>query len=210
MTDPSPPEGLRERKKREKWTRIEAAAWEVFWEKGFEGATTREIAARADVAVGTLFLYARDKRELLVLLVHKVIDQVVEEAFASLDGRGGLVDDVMVVFSRLFAMYAERPAIAKAFVKEVLLLGPDQREEVIAKVREFYGRLVARIARAQAEGEVAPEIEPLQVAQTMFGLYTAALTGWLSGWTSREEALEGSLRPMLALLMRGLAPRKEA
>ncbi|MFP5504266.1 MAG: TetR/AcrR family transcriptional regulator [Candidatus Sericytochromatia bacterium] len=200
------PEGLRARKKREKWQRIEAAAWEVFWEKGFEAATTREIAARADVAVGTLFLYARDKRELLVLLVHKVIDQVVGEAFERLDGTGGLIDDVMSVFGRLFAMYAERPAIARAFVKEVLLLGPDQREEVIEKVQAFYGRLGERIAQAQAAGEVDRAIMPMQVASTMFGLYTAALTAWLSGWMTREEALEGHLRPMLDLLMRGLAP----
>src|SRR5690606_35807052 len=63
-----PAEGLRERNKREKRARIERAARELFERKGFEAATARAIAARARVGLGTLFLYARDKRELLFLV----------------------------------------------------------------------------------------------------------------------------------------------
>ncbi len=45
---------------------ITAAAIGVFSEKGFRGATIEEIADAAGVAAGTVYLYFRSKRELLV------------------------------------------------------------------------------------------------------------------------------------------------
>ena len=60
--------GLRERNKIEKLQRITAAARDLFIEKGFDETTTREIAQRAHVGLGTLFLYATDKRDLLFLI----------------------------------------------------------------------------------------------------------------------------------------------
>jgi AcrR family transcriptional regulator len=65
---PTAPDGLRERNKRAKRIRIQRAARELFERKGFEATTARAIAARARVGLGTLFLYARDKRELRFLV----------------------------------------------------------------------------------------------------------------------------------------------
>ena len=61
--------GLRERGKLEKRRRIKQAARDVFLEKGYDAATTREIAERAYVAIGTLFVYAKDQRDLLMMLI---------------------------------------------------------------------------------------------------------------------------------------------
>ena len=58
----------RERNKLDKLRRIKAAARELFLEQGYDNATTREIARRADVGLGTLFSYASDKRDLLFLI----------------------------------------------------------------------------------------------------------------------------------------------
>ena len=66
----SPTLGRRERGKIEKRRRICEATREVFRRKGYEAATTREIADLADVAIGTLFAYASDKRELLMMVIN--------------------------------------------------------------------------------------------------------------------------------------------
>ena len=49
--------GFRERGKRDKRERILAAARELFTRHGFSGVATQQIADRADVAIGTLYLY---------------------------------------------------------------------------------------------------------------------------------------------------------
>ena len=59
--------GLRERNKLDKLRRIKKAARELFIARGFDDTTTREIAARAGVGMGTVFLYADNKRDLLFL-----------------------------------------------------------------------------------------------------------------------------------------------
>lgn len=49
-----------------------AAAREIFEKKGFHGATTAEIAARAQVAEGTIFRYFKTKKDLLLALIEQV------------------------------------------------------------------------------------------------------------------------------------------
>lgn len=60
--------GLRERKKLIRLQRIVAAARQLFIEKGFTTTTIQDIAAEADVGLGTLYLYAKSKEDLLVLV----------------------------------------------------------------------------------------------------------------------------------------------
>lgn len=68
MTPTSAPLGRRERNKMEKRDRIIAAAGSLFAERGVDEVTTQEIAERADIGTGTLFLYAKTKGELLLMV----------------------------------------------------------------------------------------------------------------------------------------------
>lgn len=197
----------RERKKRAKRRRIRDAAAELFHEKGFEAATTREIAERADVATGTLFLYAADKRDLLNLVYGDRLGHAVETAFEELPAEASLVDQLVFVFGRFFDLYADDPKLALHFVKEQLH-GEGMHNALSERVREeFFVRLAALVRGAQERGEVAEDVDPARVAWTSFALYYSALTGWLGGWATAEEALEGRLRSALELQRRGLAPR---
>lgn len=199
---------LRARNKQEKGRRIAEAAWAVFVERGYEAATTREIAARAGVAAGTLFLYAPDKRALVIQLFQARIGATLDAAFAGLPPDGAFVDDLVRVFRALFTMYAAAPDLARVFVKEVQFLPEAHRETVDAKLQAFFARLATRLVRAQAAGEVDPAVRPEAVVPTLFVIYYGALTAWLSGRASLDDALEVHLRAMLGQLMRGLAPRE--
>jgi TetR/AcrR family transcriptional regulator len=61
------PAGRRERNKQAKRERIAEVARQLFAQKGINDVTTQEVAQRADIATGTLFLYAKTKGELLLL-----------------------------------------------------------------------------------------------------------------------------------------------
>lgn len=62
------PLGRRERNKQAKLERITAAASALFAEHGVDDVTTQQIADAADIGTGTLFLYAKTKGELLLLV----------------------------------------------------------------------------------------------------------------------------------------------
>lgn len=68
MSTATPPLGRRERQKQAKLERITAAASALFSEHGVDEVTTQQIADAADIGTGTLFLYAKTKGELLLLV----------------------------------------------------------------------------------------------------------------------------------------------
>ena len=73
------PVGRRERNKRDKLERIIAAARELFDTYGVDAVTTQQIADKADIGTGTLFLYAKSKSELLLLVQNSSYVAALEE-----------------------------------------------------------------------------------------------------------------------------------
>src|SRR3954452_577964 len=115
------PHSKRDRKKRDKAERIRAAALTLLRERGFEATTTRDIAARAGIAAGTLFLYVPRKEDLLDFLFTGEIERVVAAAFASLPTGPGLVEILMHPFARLIDFYAADLPLARVLLREGVL-----------------------------------------------------------------------------------------
>jgi AcrR family transcriptional regulator len=73
----------RERNKRDKLDRIMAAATALFAERGVGEVTTQQIADRADIGTGTLFLYARTKGELLLMVQNSLYAEALAKGKAA-------------------------------------------------------------------------------------------------------------------------------
>src|SRR5262245_46520442 len=95
---PSTTSRLRERNKRANQARITAAASPLFRTKGFEETTAREICVRARIGTGTLFLYVRDKRELLFLTFEADARTLFADGKAAAEGADGVVAKLMCLF----------------------------------------------------------------------------------------------------------------
>src|SRR5262249_48750257 len=202
---PSPPQarrpagGLRERNKQAKLERIRQAARQLFARKGFEATTTREIARRARVATGTLFLYARDKRELLVRLFREDCERGLHDAYASVPADEGLLAQVLHTFESKFDHYARTPELARVFLKEVLFV-----PEVSSLALDDMHRLGDLVALAQQRREIRPDVPPLVVAANLFSLYYFVVHTWVGGFFTRDtarqlmcDALEAQLRGLM-------------
>lgn len=73
--------------------RILDAALHLISERGYNGATTAEIARRAGVAEGTIYRYFRDKKELFVACVEPVVQEALSRERAL--PRAGSVRDLL-------------------------------------------------------------------------------------------------------------------
>ncbi|MCX6365086.1 MAG: TetR/AcrR family transcriptional regulator [Armatimonadetes bacterium] len=60
--------------------RILAAALELFAEQGFEGATMRGIAERAECSLGLAYRYFRTKEEMVLALYERLVEELAAEA----------------------------------------------------------------------------------------------------------------------------------
>lgn len=203
--------GLRARGKLEKLRRIKKAAREIFREKGFEAATTREIAARADVAYGTLFIYARDKRDLLMMLVNDDLDALTEPAFGAASREGPLIDQVLTFFRPRFEYWAQRPEFSRYAVWEMFEFvthGGDTGAQA-ARFRARRSQLVSRLAELVKRKQAAGRIEKAEDAETIAWLFMAIYLSenrkWLEAQKPDIRVVKDRLRRLLKLAIKGIA-----
>ncbi len=194
----------REANKLDKRARLREAAQRLFRAQGYEATTTRQVADEAGVASGTLFLYARDKQDLVFLVMHEHLRVASEEAFATLPRRATLLAALRHVFSRLYAMYGRHEALARHFVMSLPGADGPNALEVNALTFGFLQRLATLVEQAQARGEVRAELAPLAVANLSFELYFTALLRWISGLATIEQ-LPDVVGGSLQLLFDGVA-----
>src|SRR5262249_29881415 len=112
--------GQRERGKLEKRRRIREATREVFRRKGYEAATTREIAELADVAIGTLFAYARDKRELLMIVINDDREALPEVFPRCGTGPTDVLQVLIGFFEPRYRYWAKEPELSRLAVQQTI------------------------------------------------------------------------------------------
>jgi AcrR family transcriptional regulator len=206
--EPSPV-GLRERSKRDKRRRIQHAAEAVFAEKGYAAATTREIAARAEVATGTLFLYARDKHDLLMMIVNDALDVLVERAFASLPQGVSLLEQLVHVFEFRYTYWARDLDLSRHYIHEAYpsLTSPRDGHAEVERFHDRRGQTIARlaaiVAAQQRAGNVAADLDCELAAHLIFDVYLGENRKWLSGNDPTAEGGVATLRRVLELAIRG-------
>jgi len=135
----------------DKRKRILEAARKRFRHYGFKKTTMQEVARDAGVAVGTLYLYFKDKDELLVAGTEEYVALHRRHAEAILDSDATAADKLRrYVLDRFRAARATRTggfAPASELLREVLRVRPERRVEEGQMMTEY----IARILRSGVE-----------------------------------------------------------
>lgn len=202
--------GLRERGKHERKQRIIRAARDVFLERGYDGATTREIAVRAEIAIGTLFVYAADKRDLLFLVINDELDDLMERAFISVSTSQPLLEQVLNVFGAFYRYFSRNVKLGRFALREMAYytshpVAQTEQALQLRKRQDFVrGSLSALISRAQQSGEIGLGIDSGLLAFMFLSIYNAEIRRWLN--TDVPEVEEGidRLRAQFRTVFEGL------
>ncbi len=113
--------------------RILAAAEEVFAQKGFAGASTREIAAKARVNISSLHYHWESKETLYFAVFQNIYDRILDLVRRSIpDGpetTGAGREVVEQAMGGLFDFFANHPNIPKLLVRR-LLENEDSRVDI--------------------------------------------------------------------------------
>jgi AcrR family transcriptional regulator len=126
MTLASQPLSRRERNKQEKLERIMAAASELFAEHGVEEVTTQQIADKADIGTGTLFLYAKTKGELLLLVQNAHYAEALERGRAAAESIPDVQDAVMAIMRPIIECNRTQIANGRTYLREVAFGDPEE------------------------------------------------------------------------------------
>ena len=201
--------GLRERNRLDKLARIKSAARDLFNELGFDRATTRAIAARAHVGLGTLFNYADDKRDLVFLIFNEELDRITDSAFAAVDPCRPLGEQLASAFGVFYREFAANPTLSRILLRELTfyshgrLAGDFQRSK-----RRTIGFIRQLIASAQRDGRIRAGEDPATIALSIFFLYAGAVRYWIAATRPNPKKGIEELRRLLEIHLSGVtAPR---
>ena len=199
--------GRRELNKRDKLARIRNAARALFIEKGFDETTTREIALRAGVAIGTLFLYATDKRDLLLLLFDEELNKLSDRAVARARRNTPFIDQLLAIFRVFLAYFSETPRLSRYMMQQVTFMGSGVGNRIQAGLERTHQLLAKVIAQAQADGLVNQDMAPLAAAELIFLIYRAEIRRCLANDPPMIEDGIAALRRDFTILFEGMRPR---
>ena len=127
---------------------ILAAAFEVFAAHGFEAARIDEVARRAGVAKGTIYLYFRDKEKLFQAVVRNLIPKRFDVLIKTLPGPPAEVlrallsqlytnvvrnEKVPFIFRMLVAESGRFPQLSEIYHREIIVPGIKAMRQVLER-----------------------------------------------------------------------------
>ena len=126
MPGAAQPLGRRERNKQAKLERITAAAGALFAKHGVDEVTTQQIAEAADIGTGTLFLYAKNKGELLLLVQNSSYVDALAEGKEAADGITDPLDAVMAIIRPVVECNRIRVDNGRTYLRERVFGDPEE------------------------------------------------------------------------------------
>jgi len=209
----SPP--LRQRRKEARPKELLDAALDLFVEKGFAATRSEEVATRAGVSKGTLYLYYPSKEELLKEVIrHNVVNQIAEgvEIVRAFEGSSS------ELLAHMLRLWWERvgetraSGIIKLMMSEVRNF-PEIAQFYIDEVTQPCDRMLAEVVeRGMARGE----FRPVKVADVVHALIAPLLFLAMNEHSLGACAAVAKLDPKpiieahIDLVLHGLEPRPAA
>ena len=203
-------QGRREINRLDKLDRIRAAARKVLASKSYDEATTREIAKLAGVALGTLFLYADDKRDLLFLVVNDDLERIVVNAEKMLSPDNALIDNLIILFRPNYEFCERNPNLMRLVLRELTFYESGKQAQRYLQTRQ---RLINNSAWLVREAIASSKIEtgedPDYIGWALFALMQAELRQWLR--TAPHDVARGmaQLRRALRLVLSNMLVRQD-
>jgi AcrR family transcriptional regulator len=149
------PLGRRERNKQQKLDRITAAADELFGRFGVDEVTTQQIADAADIGTGTLFLYARSKAELLLLVQNTHYAKAIDAGLRAAATATSPLDAVMALVEPVVECNRRQIENGRTYLRELIFGDPEEPHhavglELIQRVDTAYVEILQRDGRLSA------------------------------------------------------------
>ena len=202
-------QGRRQRRIARRRQEILAAAARVFASKGFDQATTKEIADEADLAEGTLYNYFGGKREILLAIARETEAPMVA-VLQETEGADDRAVMVAIFEKALDISEAQLPftqtLFSAAWVDDDIL-----QEFVVVRLERVYRQLETYIAARTAAGTFRP-VDPALAARLVMGLFGSLVLPAIRGIAPLPSPQErrALAETVVDLLLDGVRAREDA
>jgi TetR/AcrR family fatty acid metabolism transcriptional regulator len=163
----------------EKYQRILDAAVAVFADKGFSNSRISDIADRANVADGTVYLYFKNKEEILMTAINTAFDAFMRNARTEVEKLPRPAERLRrLAFLHLDALGSNRN-LAVVFQMELRQSTRFLSEFSHQHMVEYLGLVRSAISDGQASGSFRHDMSDKIAANCFFGALDEMVTSWV-------------------------------
>lgn len=149
---------------------VRAAAAECFAVSGFQATTTAEIARRAGVSEGTVFVHYTNKLGLLTAVTREFYDLLQQQGEEAIAGDGTPTDRLRRLVTDWCAMMAQKWDLVQAYIHAAQTFPGTELADVVIESNRRYTRLYTRvIEEMKTSGELDAAFPPSLARDMIFG-----------------------------------------
>ena len=179
------------------------AATRVFAERGFFGAQVADIAKRAGIAAGTVYLYFRSKDDLLLSVFERTMQDAIREGRAALEG----IDHPADRLRRIARLHLDRLGrdrnLAVVFQVELRQSTKFMARLSTTQLRDYLGLIRDTIAEGQTRGVFRLHVPATLGAKIFFGALDEMATNWILA--DRRYALGDDADAVVDVFLHGVS-----
>lgn len=157
------------------------AAIKVFAEVGYHKAKISKIAEIAGVATGSVYLYFKDKEDILLKIFEDIWNRLYEE-LNSVKSNDSLspFDKFDAMIDLIFDIYIEKPALAIVFVNEQNHIQKSAEDRFTSYYEKFLNLGEEIIKEGIAKKQFSPNVDIKILRYFIFGAIRSLLQHWAS------------------------------
>ncbi len=159
-----------------------AAAMELAREGGYDAVQMRDVAQRADIALGTLYRYFSGKDHLLAAALADWVEEL-ERRVAVRPPRGETIADQLVdILRRATRAMEKEPQLSGAVIRALSCRDPQ-----VIECQQDVSNAMFRIQSSAFPDDFDPVIRA-RATKALGHVWFSALVGWVNGWVGITEA----------------------
>ncbi len=168
----------------ERRQRMLDAALQLAAKGGYEAVQMRDVADRAEVALGTLYRYFPSKVHLLVTSMLDQLTALADRLEKNPPGGDSPADRVINVLSRATRTLQLEPQLTDALTRSLMSADASAATEVDA-VSAQVSRIIVSAIHGGADAETTAE--DLAIARVIEQVWMSSILAWLSGRSSTKQ-----------------------
>jgi TetR/AcrR family fatty acid metabolism transcriptional regulator len=181
------------------------AAIDVFAERGYFNAQVADVARAAGVAAGTVYLYFKNKDDLLVSIFDRSMRDGLTHSRAQVADLRDPRERLLRLARGHLARLGQDRNLAVVFQVELRQSTKFMERFSSTLLRDYLGLIREAIADGQREGLFRTDIRPTVAAKMLFGALDEMATNWIL--SRRRYSLENDADAVVDLFINGVRPR---
>ncbi len=181
---------------------IQAAA-KVFAEKGFYNSRVSEIAKEANVADGTIYLYFKNKDDILISLFEEEFGQIVENIRRELSEEKDALHKIRRFAFAHLAIVSKQPHLAEVLGVEVRQSSKFMKEYINKPFIEYLNLLRSVFFEGQEAGLIRKDLTPGIMKRALFGALDEMARYWVLS-AKKKHSIQQAAQQISDVFIRGV------